>query len=383
MQPTLTSASASTLTLRKSLRLSFVTLAFFFIHSQTRSQEITVTFKIVDSKNEPVPSATFSVHKRTDTLKAEKKITSNGGTVNFQLQKNIQYLVSMSAIGYQPIEKGIVITGNESLFSFTAEPVSKMLSGVEVKSTKPLMRQEDDKTIIEPESLAEASTNGYEVIEKTPGLFVDQDGNIYISSLTPATVQINGRDMKMSAADMATLLKSLPPNAVDKIEIIRTPSAKYDASSSGGIVNVVLKKGVKIGITGSINGGFQQGNYGNQFINFNLNNNTDKKSSSFSLSYNKRNSYERIVTDRLFAPDSVLSQNAFTKYPSNGLFSQYIFTYMPGKWEIEFSGQGSLNLSDNKTTNKNIIEKISTSGIISDNDNFINNKNNSLVIGTG
>jgi hypothetical protein len=45
------------------------------------------------------------------------------------------------------------------------------------------------------------------VLEKTPGLFVDQDGNIYISSLTPATIYINGREMKMSAADVAAMLK--------------------------------------------------------------------------------------------------------------------------------------------------------------------------------
>ncbi len=105
-----------------------------------------------------------------------------------------------------------------------------------------MITQEDDKTVIDPESLAEASASGYEVLEKTPGLFVDQDGNIYISSLTPATVQFNGREMKMSAADIATLLKSLPPNSISKIEIVRTPSAKYDASGSGGVVNVVLKK---------------------------------------------------------------------------------------------------------------------------------------------
>ncbi len=74
--------------------------------------------------------------------------------------------------------------------------------------------------------------------------------------------------MKMSAGDVATLLKSLPPNSISKIEIVRTPSAKYDASSTGGIVNVVLKKGVKIGMTGSVNGGMQQGTYGNQFIGF-------------------------------------------------------------------------------------------------------------------
>ena len=125
--------------------------------------------------------------------------------------------------------------------------------------------------------------------------------------------------MKMSAADVATMLKSLPPNAIAKIEIIKTPSAKYDASAGGGIVNVVLKKGVKIGMTGSINAGMQQGTYGNQFIGFNLNNNTDKKTSNLNVNYGRRNSYDQIVTDRIFAVDSVLSQHAFTKYPGNTL----------------------------------------------------------------
>ena len=163
------------------------------------------------------------------------------------------------------------------------------------------MRQEDDKTIIDPENLVASSTSGYEVLEKTPGLFVDQDGNIYISSLSPAAVQINGRDMKMSASDIAAMLKSLPPNSIAKIEIVRTPSAKYDASSSGGVVNVVLKKGVQIGITGSVNAGLQQGSYGNQFIGFNLSNNVGKKSSYLNVNYSRRNSYEQIKTDRIFA----------------------------------------------------------------------------------
>ena len=104
------------------------------------------------------------------------------------------------------------------------------------------MRQEDDKTIVDPENLAASSTSGYEVLEKTPGLFVDQDGNIYLNSTTPATIYINGREQKMSTADIASLLKSLPPNSIASIEILRTPSAKYDASGGGGIVNIVLKK---------------------------------------------------------------------------------------------------------------------------------------------
>ncbi|MFI5129615.1 MAG: outer membrane beta-barrel protein, partial [Chitinophagales bacterium] len=271
----------------------------------------------------------------------------------------------------------------QSSFTFSLEDLPKTLSGVVVTSSKPLMRQEDDKTIIDPENLVAASTNGYEVVEKTPGLFIDQDGNIYISSLSPATVQINGRDMKMSAADVATLLKSIPPTAILKIEILRTPSAKYDASSTGGIVNVVLKKGVKIGITGSVNGGIQQGSYGSQFVGLNINNNNGKKSSSFNVNYNRRNYYEKITNDRQFVPDSVLSQDALTKYPSDAWFGQYILSYAPGKWEIELSGQATLNLADNETNTRNIISKISNGQVRSDNINFIANENKSLVIGAG
>ena len=123
---------------------------------------------------------------------------------------------------------------------------------------------------------------------------MDQDGNIYISSTTPATVQINGRDMRMSASDVATILEESSPGSILKIEIVRTPSAKYDAASTGRYRERCIEKGVKIGMTGSVNGGIQQGKYGNQFVGININNNDGKKSSSFSLNYSRRNNYERL-----------------------------------------------------------------------------------------
>ncbi len=347
-------------------------------------KKILVTLKIVTPKKEALPFATVTVFNRLDSNEIIKKIADSSGIVKMNLIKNSQYIVSITSINYQPFEKGISITGNQTNFNFTMEPFGKTLEAAIVTSKKPLMRQEDDKLIVDPENLIEASTSGYEVIEKTPGLFVDQDGNIYISSLTPAAVQINGRDMRMSAADVATLLKSLPPNAISKIEILKTPSAKYDASSSGGIVNVVLKKGVKIGMTGSINGGAQQGTYGNQFIGFNLNNNDGKKSSYINLNYSKRNNYEQLVTDRLFAPDSILSQNAYTRYPTNAYFAGYGLNYSLGKkWDIDFSGTINLNDSRNRSDNQSVIQKISNSQIITDNLNKVSNHNTSLVIGNG
>lgn len=222
-------------------------LSFFllFLGFQAIAQETTITIKVNGSKKDPVSFASISLISFPDNSFRQTKTADSSGTVRFSTVGFGQYTVRITAVNYQPLEKGITTQPNKTSFSFTMDPMAKTLETAVVRSQKPLMRQEDDKTIVDPENLVATSTSGYEVIEKTPGLFVDQDGNIYISSLTPAAIQINGRDMRMSAADVATMLKGLPPNAIAKIEIVRTPSAKYDANSSGGIVNVVLKKGVK------------------------------------------------------------------------------------------------------------------------------------------
>ncbi len=359
-----------------SILITFATILF--------AQEISIKLIVTNYKQEPVPFATIKVTNRLNDAITISNVTDSNGVAYFKLKLDSQYIVNITAVDYQPLEKGITINTEQTSFSFILETEGKTLATAIVKAKKPLMVMEDDKLIVDPENLVEASTSGYEVIEKTPGLFVDQDGNIYISSLTPASVQINGRDMRMSAADVATMLKSLPPNSISKIEIIKTPSAKYDASGSGGIVNIVLKKGVKIGLTGSINGGAQQGNYGNQFIGFNLNNNDGKKSSYINLNYSKRNSYEKIVTDRIFAADTILSQNAFTKYPGNTYYAGYGLNYSFGeKWDLEFSGNVNLNTNDNWTENQSLIQKISTSQNLTNNLNIVRNKGTNLVIGNG
>lgn len=260
------------------MRLQYLLFCFAILIAshQSNAQETTVRLKIAGPKNEPVPFATVNTISVSDTNIQQKKVSDSVGLVSFQLQQGRPYLVRISSVNYKPFEKSIIVKGDNS-FSFTLQPSANSLGNVVITATKPIMRQEDDKTIVDPEPIAAASTNSFEILEKTPGLFVDQDGNIYLSSMSPAAIYINGRQMKMSTADIATMLKNLPPTAILRIEILRTPSAKYDASGSGGIVNIVLKKGVKPGLTGSISAGMQQGTYGNHFAGLNLNNNTEKK----------------------------------------------------------------------------------------------------------
>lgn len=367
-------------------RFSFLVMTFLFCFvsiSHTQAQQTNVTIKIINAKKEPLPFASITIRPVKDSTQLFNKVSDSGGIVKFDLSYE-RYLVSVSSVNYLPFQKGITVKTDSPSFTFIAENVSKTLKGITVTATRPVMRQEDDKTIVDPENLAASSTNAYEILEKTPGLFVDQDGNIYLNSTTPATIYINGREQKMSASDIATMLKNLPPNSIASIEILRTPSAKYDASGSGGIVNIILKKGVRIGLTGSAVVGGNQGKYGNRFIGLNLNNNNGKVTTYLNMQYSRRTNYEETKTDRLFAPDSLLSQDAFSLYPTNNYFFGFGLNFpLTKKWE--FSYDSRINYSDfiNTTNNLSLIKKISNNNIITNNTSDVVNNGNNFNLSQG
>ena len=126
-------------------------------------------------------------------------------------------------------------------------------------------------------------------------------------------------------------------------------------------------------MTGSVVAGMQQGTYGNQFAGVNLNNNTGKKNSYLNLNYSRRTNLEHIQTNRLFAVDSVLQQDARTKYPATNYFASYgISDSLGSRWYIDFAGSVNYQTFDNSTENQNLVKKISTGETISSSLNSVN-----------
>lgn len=304
----------------------------------------------MDSRQYPVAYAELTISNQSDTSKRLSALLDDSGSIAMPVEEGVNYTIKITATGYQPFHSQFMVADSTTELSFTLKEDSRSLNEVTVKAIKPLMRQEDDKTVIDPQVLVESSTNGYEILEKTPGLFIDQDGNIYISSTTPATVYINGRQMKLSAADIASLLKSLPPNSIEKIEILRTPSSKYEASSSGGVVNVVLKKGVKIGLTGQVYAGAQQGRYGNQYIGGNISNNNGATTIYLNAGINNRNYYEELTSDRFLTADTALRQFSKTYRNQQSGYAGYGINHELNE-KLEIGWDGYFTLGQNKNTN--------------------------------
>jgi len=355
----------------------YLLLSFCF---SVRGQKVSNSFLILDDKRQAVEFASFRLLAKDSSLKF-LELTDSNGYVNCIVDSEGEYYLKLSAIGYKSLEQIINIDANQTERKIFLQTSGNELHEVVIAKAKLLLRQEDDKTIVDPEQLSEASSNGYEVLEKTPGLFIDQDGNIYISSTTPASVYINGRELKMSRTDIASMLKNLPPNSIEKIEIMRTPSAKYDASGAGGIVNVVLKKGVKIGLNGSVNIGAQQGVYGNQFAGFNLSNNDDKWSSYVNANLTSQNNSQQLNTDRYLSADTMLSQKAFTKYPGNVAFTSFGAGYQfNDAWSFAYDARISHNQSFSSTENQNNIINVAKDQLLGATFSQAENSNRSLLI---
>jgi iron complex outermembrane recepter protein len=342
-----------------------------------------VSFKIINKNNEPVSFATIIAKNAADTSKSSTRIADSSGTTQLLLNDGT-YKIYVQAVNYQAFTKTITVNNLNTAFTFSLSLSTGSLQGVVVTARKPLMRQDDDKTIVDPEPIVLGSSNAYEVMEKIPGLFMDQDGNIFLNSTTPSQIWINGREQKMSAADVATILKSLPPNSIASIELIRSPSARYDASGGGGIVNVILKKNVKIGMTGSVNIGMNQGRYGNQFAGININNNNGKLTTYMNVNVSNRNSFEEIKTDRLLSANSKLSQLSYTKFPGQGAYLGMGMTYeLSKKWELGADFRLNLGRSKSNNTNGSKITDLTGTNLFSENNALVNNNSNNGNIQQG
>lgn len=302
---------------------------------------------------EYVVGATITLISERDSTVRWIRVTDTMGMARFPFQAG-KYRLTAEAISYSTINKLITLSSSEEV-KIIMEQDASIMQGVVITGRKPLMRQEDDKTIIDPEPIVLGSTSAYEVMEKIPGLFMDQEGNIFLNSTSPSAIWINGREQRMGVAEIAVILKSLPPNAIDRIELIRTPSARYDASGGGGIVNVILKKNIRIGLTGSVSAGLNQGTYGNQFVGFNLNNSDGKTSSYLNTNINLRNNFDQINTSRQIGVDSLLKQFSRTSLPGKGL-------YLGGGVNREFTSRFSagfdtrLSLNSSQGNNENPTE---------------------------
>jgi len=233
-----------------------------------------VSGKITDQQNKPMPSATVSLLKGKDSSVVKFTVTDKAGIYQFENITSGQYLVSITAVGHaKNFSKKIEVTDQPiSLEAIELLPQAKSLGGVTVTSNKPLIEQKIDRTVVNVEaSVTNVGSSALEVLEKSPGITVDRDGNISLKGKEGVIVLIDNRPTYLSGPDLANLLRSMQASQLDQIEIMTNPPAKFDAAGNAGVINIKTKKNKQFGYNGSATVGYGQWKYPkfNESVNFN------------------------------------------------------------------------------------------------------------------
>lgn len=235
----------------------FITILLLHAFTYAQNKPGVISGLVTGPDKKPIAAATVQLLKAGSHTLAKAAVTDNTGKFTFEKVAEGNYVISISAVGYEKklTEQITISAGNSNIELAATELVvqTKSLTGISVVATKPFIEQKPDRTVVNVEaSPSNAGATAMEVLEKSPGISVDNDGNISLKGKQGVIIMMDGKPTYLSAADLANMLKNMPASALDQIEIMTNPSAKYDASGNSGIINIKTKKGKTKGSNGSI-----------------------------------------------------------------------------------------------------------------------------------
>lgn len=231
----------------KTLLNTILLLASFTMFAQS-----TISGKVLDEKNQPLSFANVVLYE-TESNKAIKATTvADDGTYQFKNVSNGNYLIEVSLFGYKT-EKSIVlkIESSKSVTSdfILKEDLPENLDTVTVTAKRPVITQNAEKLVVNLENSEMINSNVRDVVKKIPGVIV-AGGNLSYAGQSNVRILINGK--QTNYMDMQTLLREMPADNISKIELVQQPGAEYDADGTGALINIILKKNVKLGTYGTL-----------------------------------------------------------------------------------------------------------------------------------
>ncbi len=282
--------------------LTILTAFGFTVQAQRGGR---ITGSVIDGSQKTIESATISLLRAKDSASVKFAVAAKDGRYSFEGVADGAYLVSVTAVGHQK--------GFSSLFEISLEkpeaqlgaielvPLPKALNSVTVVARKPFIEQKIDRMVVNVDAaVTNAGTTALEVLEKSPGITVDKDGNISLKGKQGVMVMMDGRPAYLTGAELSNYLKNLPSSALDQIEIMTNPPAKYDAAGNAGIINIKTKKNKIKGFNGNLALNYGQGVYWKTNNSLNMNVRTEKVNVFGNLSQSQWNGFQELRINRTF-----------------------------------------------------------------------------------
>ena len=287
--------------LKHLLFLTLFTLFLFnFADAQTGGGKISGS--VLDNAKKTLDGATVILLVAKDSSLVSTQLVKPDGSFAFENLKDNTYLIKGTYIGYRNYLSGAVIVSQQkpvSLSPFVLSSTGKALHEVAVTAQKSYIQQKIDRTVVNVGALiSNTGANALEVLEKTPGVQVDADGNITFKGKSGVMVMIDDKPTYLSAANLATYLRSLPASSLDQIELMDNPPAKYDAAGNAGVINIKTKKNTNRGLHAVVSADYALGHYYRADESINLNYRINKVNLFANLAYNENRNFRRLEIDR-------------------------------------------------------------------------------------
>lgn len=258
-----------------------------FAQYKTDVKKIKITGTILEKgTNLPLEYATI-VFEDAKTKQLTGGVTDFDGKFNFEVSSGI-YNIRFEFISFKTIElKNQNLKDNKDFGTVYLEADVSQLAGVELVAEKPTVEIKLDKRVynVSKDMTVKGGTAG-DVLNNVPSVTVDTDGTIALRGNENVTILIDGKPSGLAGINVSDVIKMLPADAIEKVEVITNPSARYNSEGSGGIINIVLKKGKTNGLNGSVvlSAGTPETYTGSTSINYK----TDNFNVFSNFSYNRR-----------------------------------------------------------------------------------------------
>ncbi len=233
---------------------------------------------VSDEQGKPFDGAIVSLLRASDSLLVKTAITEPDGRFLFEGLSLGSYLLMAYSMGYEKYFTEPVGVDEKKPYAGDfriqlSRDQGKALSEVKVTAARPFVERKMDRTVINVDAfISTAGGNALEVLERAPGITVDQNGAIQLKGKSGVTIFIDDKPTYLSGADLESYLKSLPAGTLDQIEIMVNPPARYDAAGNAGIINIKTKKSRIKGFNGNFTTAYSQGRLPktNHSLNFNF-----------------------------------------------------------------------------------------------------------------
>jgi hypothetical protein len=261
-----------------------------------------ISGKLTDTEGAGLPYATVALLNTADSSLAKGAITNEEGAYELVGIKAGNYILQARMMGYAGyLSSPMAIEENQAkqIPTITLASAEEQLEAVEVRGQLPQIVQEADRMVVNVEnSSLSAGGNALEVLEKSPGILVDQDGNISMNGKQGVIIMIDGKRTFLSATEVSNMLRNMSSEAVSKIELITNPGAKYDAEGNAGIINIQTKKKLAGGTNGTLTAGAGYGRYEKANGGLSLNHRNGRLNLFGNYNYNYNNTYRETFIDR-------------------------------------------------------------------------------------